>query len=48
VIVGEDVAMSVHNSVLGSVLSYGGECSCQCVVTGLSYAFSVSCSKGTW
>jgi len=48
VIVGEDVALSVHVGVFGSVLSYGSEFSCQCMVSGLSYAFSVVCSKGTW
>jgi hypothetical protein len=48
VIVDEDVAVSVYDSVLGSVLSYSSECSCQCMVSGLSYAVSVSCSKGTW
>ena len=41
-IVGEDVAVSVHDSVLGSVLWYGSECSCQCVISGVSYAFSLS------
>jgi hypothetical protein len=44
VIVGEDVAVSVYDSLLGSVLSYSSECNCQCVVSGHSYAFSVSCS----
>ena len=34
-IVGEDVAVSVHDSVLGSVLWYGSECSCRCVINGL-------------
>jgi len=38
VIVGEDVAVSVHG-VLGSVLWYLSECSYQCVIRGLSYAF---------
>jgi len=42
VIVGEDVAVSVHDGVLGSVLWYGSECSCQCVISRLSYAFSLS------
>ena len=37
-IVGEDVAVSVHG-VLGSVLWYLSECSYQCVIRGLSYAF---------
>jgi hypothetical protein len=41
VIVGEDVTMSVHDGVFGGVLSDGSECSCLCVVSGLSYAFSV-------
>jgi hypothetical protein len=42
VIVGADVAMSVHDGVLGSVLWYGSECSCQCEISRLSYAFSLS------
>jgi hypothetical protein len=48
VIVREDEAMSVHDGVLGSGSSYSCEYSCQCMVSGLSDAFSVSCSKGTW
>jgi hypothetical protein len=47
VIVGADVAVSVYDGALGSVLSYGTECSCQCMVSGLSYAFSAFCSKVT-
>ena len=31
--------MSEYDGVLESVLSYCSECSCQCVVSGLSYAF---------
>jgi hypothetical protein len=42
VIIGEDVAVSVYDGVLGSVLWYGSECSCQCVISGVSYAFSLS------
>jgi len=38
-IVGEDVAVSIHDGVLGSVLSYGSKCSCQCVVSRLSICF---------
>ena len=41
-IVGEDVAVSVYDGVLGSVLWYGSECSYQCVISGCSYAFSLS------
>jgi len=42
VIVGEDVAVSVHDGVLGSVLWNGSDCSCRCVISRVSYAFSVS------
>ena len=41
-ILGEDVAVGVHDSVLGSVLWCGSECSCQCVISRVSYAFSLS------
>jgi hypothetical protein len=40
--VGEDVAMGVHDSVLGSLLWYEIECSCQCRISGVSYTCSLS------
>jgi hypothetical protein len=40
--VGEDVAMGVHDSVLGSLLWYEIECSCLCWMSGVSYTCSLS------
>ena len=47
-IVGEDVAMSVHDGVLGCVIWYGSECSCQCMISGLSYASVCLMFKGNF
>jgi len=48
VTVSEDEAVSVYDGVLGSVLLYSFDCSCECMVSGPLYAFSVFCSKGPW
>jgi len=39
VIGGDYAAVSVHDGVLGSVLWYNTECSCECMISGLSQAY---------